>query len=257
MIDSRAVVSSHAEIHESAEIGPFAVIGPNVKIGKGTTVGASSVIDGHTNIGEDCKIFPFASVGTIPQDLKYHGEQTTLEIGDRTVVREYANLNIGTEGGGGVTRIGSDCLIMVYSHVAHDCIIGNHVILANAVTLAGHVVVDDWAIIGGITGVHQFARIGEHAFIGGASAVSLDVPPYMSAAGNRAKLFGLNLTGLKRRDFSPEALKSLRRAYKMIFQTKTTMKKALEEVRNSPEYGIAEVKKLVEFISESERGVVR
>jgi len=257
MIDSRAVVSSDAEIHESAEIGPFAVIGPNVKIGKGTTVGASSVIDGHTVIGEDCKIFPFASVGTIPQDLKYHGEQTTLEIGDRTVVREYANLNIGTEGGGGVTRIGSDCLIMVYSHVAHDCIIGNHVILANAVTLAGHVVVDDWAIIGGITGVHQFARIGEHAFIGGASAVSLDVPPYMSAAGNRAKLFGLNLTGLKRRDFSPEALKALRRAYKMLFQTKATMKQALEEVRNSPEYGFSEVKKLVEFIAESERGVVR
>jgi len=257
MIDSRAVVSSDAEIHESAEIGPFAVIGAHVKIGKGTIVGASSVIDGHTIIGEDCKIFPFASVGTIPQDLKYHGEQTTLEIGDRTVVREYANLNIGTEGGGGVTRIGSDCLIMVYSHVAHDCIIGNHVILANAVTLAGHVVVDDWAIVGGITGVHQFARIGEHAFIGGASAVSLDVPPYMSAAGNRAKLFGLNLTGLKRRDFSPEALKALRRAYKMIFQTKATMKRALEEVRNSPEYGFAEVKKLVDFIAESERGVVR
>lgn len=257
MIDSRAIVSPEAEIHESAEVAPFAIIGPNVKIGRGTKIGASCVVEGCTTIGEDCQIFPFASVGTIPQDLKYHGEQTTLEIGDRTVVREYANLNIGTEGGGGATKIGSDCLIMVYSHVAHDCIIGDHVILANAVTLAGHVTVDDWAIIGGLTGIHQFARIGEHSFIGGASAVSLDVPPYMSAAGNRAKLFGLNLTGLKRRDFSADALRGLRRAYKMIFQSNATMKQALDDVRNSPEFAFPEVKKLVDFIAGSERGVVR
>ncbi|GAB4250348.1 acyl-ACP--UDP-N-acetylglucosamine O-acyltransferase [Deferrisoma sp.] len=256
-IDPRAVVAEGAQIAEGVEIGPFAVIGPNVRIGRGTTVGAHAVVDGWTTIGEGCRVFPFASVGTVPQDLKYAGEEARLEIGDRTVIREFTTLNIGTAGGGGVTRIGSDCLLMAYSHVAHDCQLGDHVILANSVNLAGHVTVEDWAIIGGLSAVHQFVRIGAHAFIGGCSAVTLDVPPFVSAAGNRAKLFGLNLTGLKRRGFSDASLKALRRAYRTVFQSNLTLEKALAEIRSGDDFGVPEVRQFVEFLERSERGVTR
>ena len=203
MIDSRAVIDPGAELDSDVEVGPFAVIGPHVRVGRGSRIGPHAVLDGHTTLGEACQVFSHAAVGTIPQDLKYRGEPTVLEIGDRTVIREFVTLNTGTEGGGGVTRVGCDCLLMAYSHVAHDCLLGNHVIMANAATLAGHITVEDWVIVGGLTAVHQFVRVGEHAILGGCSAVVKDVPPYVSASGNRAKLYGLNLTGLKRRGLAP------------------------------------------------------
>jgi len=257
MIDPRAVIHEGAELAEGVQVGPFAVIGPHVRLGAGTTVGPHAMVDGHTRLGENCRIFPYASVGTIPQDLKYRGEPTTLEVGDRTVVREFATVNIGTQGGGGVTRVGSDCLLMAYSHVAHDCTLGNRVILANAATLAGHVTVQDNAGIGGLTAVHQFVRIGEHAYVGGCSAIVMDVPPYCTASGNRAKLYGFNLVGLKRRGFSDEVLKDLRRAYRIIFRSKETLAQTLNAVRGGPEYDRPEVRKFVDFVASSERGVTR
>ncbi len=256
-IDPRAVVHEGASLAEGVEVGPFAVIGPNVTVGEGTSIGSHCVVDGHTTLGRGCRVFPYASVGTIPQDLKYAGEESRLEVGDRTVIREFTTVNIGTEGGGGVTRVGADCLLMAYSHVAHDCQLGDHVILANAVNLAGHVVVGEWAVIGGLSAVHQFVRIGAHAFVGGCSAVTLDVPPYVSAAGNRAKLYGLNLTGLRRRGFGDDTLKALRRAYRALFQSKSTLAEAIETVRGDEVYRVPEVQRFVEFIAESERGVTR
>jgi UDP-N-acetylglucosamine acyltransferase len=257
MIDPRAAIHEGAKFDEEVEIGPFAVIGPHVRLGKGTTVDAHAVLEGRTTIGEYCKIFPFAAVGTIPQDLKYRGEPSRLEVGNRTIVREYATVNIGTDGGDGVTRVGSDCLLMAYTHVAHDCQLGDHVILVNAATLGGHVAIEDWAAVGGLSAVHQFVCIGEHAFVGGCSAVVMDVPPYVSASGNRAKLFGLNLTGLKRRGFDSEVLAALRRAYRTLFQTNDTMSRSLDIVRESPDYAVREVRRFVEFIARSERGVTR
>lgn len=257
MIDPRAVVHPGAELGEGVEVGPFAVVGPHVRLGRGTSVGSHALVDGHTTLGEGCRVFPFASVGTIPQDLKYRGEPTLLQVGDRVVIREFTTLNVGTVGGGGLTKVGSDCLLMAYTHVAHDCLLGDHVILANAATLAGHVTVEDWAIIGGLSAVHQFVRIGAHAIVGGCSAVTMDVPPFVSASGNRAKLFGLNLTGLKRRGFTAEALKGLKGAYRTIFQTRDTLAVALEAVRQGDDYAWPEVKQFTEFIASSERGVTR
>lgn len=257
MIDSRAVVHPGAELDEGVDIGPFAVVGANVKVGKGATIGAHAVVEGWTTVGALCRIFPFAAVGSIPQDLKYRGEETRLEIGDRTIIREYATLHLGTTGGGGLTRVGSDCLLMAYTHVAHDCLLGHRVILANGATLAGHVIVEDWASIGGLTAVHQFVRIGEHAYVGGCSAVVMDVPPYCTASGNRARLYGFNLVGLKRRGFGEDTLKELRRTYRAIFRSKETLTQALEIVRGSPEYERPEVRTFVEFIARSERGVTR
>ncbi len=246
-----------AELAEGVTVGPFAIVGPHVRLGLGTSVGSHAVVDGHTTLGEGCQVFPYASVGSIPQDLKYRGEPTRLEVGDRTIIREFTTLNLGTVGGGGLTRVGKDCLLMAYTHVAHDCLLGDRVILANAATLAGHVIVEDWAIIGGLSAVHQFVRIGAHAIVGGCSAVTMDVPPFVSASGNRAKLYGLNLTGLKRRGFTAEALKGLKAAYRALFQTRDTLGVALEAVRHSPEYALAEVKQFAEFIAGSARGVTR
>ena len=257
MIDPRAVIHPGAELGEGVEVGPFSIVGPHVRVGAGTTIGAHAVVDGWTTLGQGCRIFPFASVGGVPQDLKYRGEETHLEVGDRTIVREYATVNLGTVGGGGLTRVGSDCLLMAYTHVAHDCLLGNRVILANCATLAGHVTVGDWAAIGGLSAVHQFVRIGEHAYVGGCSAITMDVPPYCTASGNRAKLYGFNLVGLKRRGFTEEALKELRRAYRIIFRSKETLAQALDTVRGSPEYDRPEVRAFVEFIAASERGVTR
>jgi len=256
-IDPRAVVHEGAEVGPGVEIGPFAVVGPHVRLGRGVTVGANALVEGRTTVGEGCRIFPFAAVGTVPQDLKYQGEPTLLEIGRRTVIREFATVNLGTEGGGGITRVGADCLLMAYSHVAHDCRLGSHVILANAATLAGHVDVEDWATVGGLTAVHQFVRVGAHAFVGGCSAVVMDVPPFVSASGNRAKLYGLNVTGLRRRGFDEETISDLRRAYRDVFQSGDVLAQALERVRGSPGYGRSEVRCFVEFIAASERGVTR
>lgn len=257
MIDPRAAIDPRAELAEGVEVGPFAVVGPNVRAGRGTTIAAHATVDGHTTLGEGCRVFPYASVGTIPQDLKYRGEPSRLEVGDRTVIREFATVNIGTEGGGGVTRVGSDCLLMAYTHVAHDCLLGDKVILVNAATLGGHVVIEDWGFVGGLTAVHQFVRIGQHAFIGGCSAVPMDVPPYVSASGNRARLVGLNLTGLKRRGFTTEALSALRKAYRAVFQSKATLAAALEGLRESADFAFPEVQRFVDFLAHSERGVTR
>jgi UDP-N-acetylglucosamine acyltransferase len=256
-IDPRAVVHEGAEVGAGVEIGPFAVVGPHVRLGRGVTVGANALVEGRTTVGQGCRIFPFAAVGTVPQDLKYQGEPTLLEIGPRTVIREFATVNLGTEGGGGITRVGADCLLMAYSHVAHDCRLGSHVILANAATLAGHVDVEEWATVGGLTAVHQFVRVGAHAFVGGCSAVVMDVPPFVSASGNRAKLYGLNVTGLRRRGFDEETISDLRRAYRDVFQSGDVLGQALERVRGSPGYGRSEVRCFVEFIAASERGVTR
>lgn len=257
MIDSRAVIHEGARLGEGVEIAPFAVIGPNVTLGDGVQVGSHAVVDGWTTVGAGCRIFPHAVVGMIPQDLKYNGERTTLDIGERTMIREFATVNLGTAGGGGATKVGCDCLLMAYSHVAHDCIVGNHVILANAATLAGHIFVEDWVIVGGLTAIHQFVRIGEHAMLGGCSAITMDVPPYVTASGNRAALYGLNLVGLKRRNFSDEAVKGLKKAYKDLFQSSDTLAAALEKLRATEDYAVPEVKRFVDFVASSERGVTR
>ncbi len=256
MIHATAIVHPGARIAPGVEIGPYAVIGEHVSLGEGTTVGPHAVIEGWTEIGRDNRIFQFASVGAAPQDLKFHGEKSFLRIGDRNMVREFVTLHRGTESGGGETVIGNDNLFMAYSHVAHDCIVGNRVILANGATLAGHVQVDDFAILGGLSAVHQFTRVGAHVMVSGGSMVAQDIPPYTIAQGDRAKTVGLNLVGLKRRGFSEEVLRALKQAYKIIFRSGLRQEEALqkiaEEVTHGPELAV-----FVDFIRNSQRGVAR
>lgn len=251
-----AVVHPAAVLGEGVVIGPFSVVDERVTIGAGTRVGAHCVIEGLTTIGSECEIFTGAVIGSIPQDLKYRGEKSLLTIGDRNKIREYVTINPGTEGGGGKTAIGSDCLFMAYSHVAHDCIIGNHVIMANSAALAGHIIVEDRAIIGGLVGVHQFVRVGTLAFVGGCSRVAQDVPPYSTCVGYPAKVFGLNNEGLKRVGISNEAKRALHHVFKILFQSKLSMSHALEQASRETD-SHAEVKHLVEFIRQSKRGVCR
>lgn len=229
-IHRTAVVDDGAILADTATIGPFCTVGPHVRLEDGVTLVSHAVVDGNTTIGPHSKVFPFASVGSLPQDLKYRGEESRLVIGSHTVVRENVTINPGTEGGGMVTRIGDHCLIMVGAHVAHDCQIGDHVILVNCATLAGHVIVEDWAIIGGLSAAHQFTRIGRHAMVGGMSGVEADVIPFGSVAGNRAKLQGLNIVGLKRRSFTRETIHALRNAYRLLFAREGTMAERLEDV---------------------------
>jgi UDP-N-acetylglucosamine acyltransferase len=256
MIHPTAIVHSAARIDEGVSIGPYAVIGEHVSIAAGTTVGPHSVIEGWTEIGRDNRIFQFASVGADPQDLKFHGEQSFLRIGDRNTVREFVTLHRGTEDGGGETVIGDDNLFMAYSHVAHDCRVGNRVILANAATLAGHVVVDDHAILGGLSGVHQFTRIGSHAMVSGGSVVVQDIAPFIIAQGDRAKPSGLNLVGLKRRGFSDSTLRDLKTAYKIVFRSGLRLEEALEKVAAELDES-PELKTFTEFIGNSRRGIAR
>jgi UDP-N-acetylglucosamine acyltransferase len=256
MIHPTAIVHSAARIDEGVSIGPYAVIGEHVSIAAGTTVGPHSVIEGWTEIGRDNRIFQFASVGADPQDLKFHGEQSFLRLGDRNTVREFVTLHRGTEDGGGETVIGDDNLFMAYSHVAHDCRVGNRVILANAATLAGHVVVDDHAILGGLSGVHQFTRIGSHAMISGGSVVVQDIVPFIIAQGDRAKPAGLNLVGLKRRGFSDSTLHDLKTAYKLVFRSGLRLEEALAKVAAELDE-TPELKTFTEFISNSHRGIAR
>lgn len=228
-IHPTALVAPGARLGADVKIGPFCIVGENVTLGDRVELLSHAVVEGHTTIGPDSRIFPFASVGHEPQDRKFEGEDSRLEIGARCVIRESATLNPGTRGGGMVTRIGDDCLIMANAHVAHDCIIGNNVILANYVGIAGHCVVGDNVIFGGIVVVHQFTRIGEHAFIGAQSMVDGDVIPYGMALGNRAALAGLNLVGLKRRGFGREAINRLRAAYRQIFSNEGTLRERVED----------------------------
>ena len=229
-IHPTAQVDPNAEIADGVVIGPFCVVGKDVKIETGVRLVSHVAVAGYTKIGEGTQIYPFASIGHPPQDLKYRGEPSRLEIGRNNIVREHVTMNPGTEGGGMLTRIGDSCLFMMSSHVAHDCDIGDNVILVNNATLGGHVEIGDWAIVGGLSAVHQFVRIGRHVMIGGCSAVESDVIPYGSAVGNRAHLSGLNLVGLKRRDFSRDTIHDLRRAYRLIFAQEGEMAERLTDV---------------------------
>ena len=255
-IHPSAVIASGAELDHGVRVGPYAVIGPQVRIGRDSSIGPHSVIEGRTTIGCENQIFQFASVGAIPQDKKYQGEDSRLTIGDRNTIREFATLNTGTTGGGLVTRIGNDNLFMVYSHVGHDCQIGNNVILANCATLAGHVLLEDYVGVGGLAAIHQFSRVGESAYLGGGAMVSLDVPPYCVAQGDRARLFGLNLIGLKRRGFSEEQLNALKKAYRTLFADGLTLKEAVDRTRQE-QASSPEVVHLTDFIASSQRGICR
>jgi UDP-N-acetylglucosamine acyltransferase len=251
-----AVVHPDARLHETVEVGPYSIIGGKVTIGAGTKVGAHVVIDGRTTLGERNRISPFASVGGVPQDLKYAGEDTQLIIGDGNMIRESTTLNIGTVGGGGVTRVGHNNIFMASSHVAHDCVVGNGCVVANSVALAGHVVVEDFVILGGLSAVHQFTRLGKHALISGGAMVTMDVPPYCTAQGDRAELSGLNLIGLQRHGFSEEQVGRIKEAYKILFRSKLGLAEAVARL-TSEMGGQAEIDYLVNFIGQSKRGLTR
>jgi len=255
-IDPRAVVHPGAQLDSGVEIGPFSVIGPHVKIGAGTVVRSHAVIEGRTTIGSGNRIFQFASVGTIPQDLKYNDEESELHIGDENQIRECSTIHIGTRGGGMVTHIGNRNIFMAYSHVAHDCQIRDDVVMANAATLAGHVTVEDGAIIGGLAGVHQFCRIGPLVMVASCSMVVKDVPPFTNVQGDRARLIGLNVEGMKRKGFSEETIASLKKAYRIFFRTSGTLDDAIVRARSEID-SCPEVETFLKFIKGSERGVTR
>lgn len=254
MIDKTAIIDPSAKIAKNVHIGPYAVIGPNVEIGEGTWIGPHVVINGPTKIGRDNKIYQFSSIGEDPQDLKFKGETTYLEIGDRNVIREFCTLNRGTAQDHSMTRIGNDNLFMAYVHIAHDCVIGNHTIFSNNASLAGHVTVEDHVIFGGFSGVFQFCRIGAHSFISTNAVVIKDVPPYVKVSGYYAKPYGLNTVGLQRRGFSSETMLQLRRAYKIIYRNGLTVANAIEELRKM---NVPEVEPLIHFIENSSSGIVR
>ena len=256
MIHPQAIVDPSARIADDASIGPFCVIGADVEIGSGTRVASHVVINGPTKIGCDNEIFQFASIGEKPQDLKFHDEPTELIVGDRNRIREYVTLHRGTPGGGNVTRVGNDNLLMANVHVAHDCILGDHIILANATALAGHVVVEDHVILGGYTTVHQFTRIGAHAFTGFSTAIDRDVLPFFTVAGNRARAIGINKEGLKRRNFSPETIRALQDAFKLLIKSTCSHKVALEKVEELAKKD-ENVRKMLDFLDASERGWIR
>jgi UDP-N-acetylglucosamine acyltransferase len=253
-IHATAIVDRKAEIDDDVQVGPYCVVGEGVKIGRGSRLKSHVVVEGRTTLGEGNTIFPFASVGSAPQDLKYKGEPSELIIGDRNTIREYVSLNPGTTGGGMMTRVGDDNLLMMYCHIAHDCILGN--VIANGATLGGHVVIQDQVIVGGLVGIHQFVQIGSGAILGAGSMVSKDVPPFCNATGDRARLRGLNLEGLRRRGFDRAKLDTLKKAYRIIFQSKKKTSEALEKVRAEIPPS-AEIELLVTFIEGSQRGICR
>ncbi len=251
-----AIVHPKATLADGVSIGPYSVIEEHVVIGPGTRIGAHCVIEGRTTIGAECEVFTGAVIGSIPQDLKYEGEESVLLVGDRNKIREYVTVNLGTAAGGGKTVIGSDCLLMAYAHVAHDCLIGSQVIIANSAGLAGHIVVEDRAVIGGLVGIHQFVRIGALSMVGGCSRVVQDIPPYSTCVGYPTTLYGLNVEGLRRAGVSEEAKQHLHRAFRTLFQSKLSMSHAVEEVAKESET-CPEVQRLLAFIRESKRGVCR
>jgi UDP-N-acetylglucosamine acyltransferase len=251
-IHNTAVVDPGAELAADVAVGAYAVIGPRVVIGAGTRVGPHAVIHRDTVIGERCEIHQGASLGNDPQDLKYNGEHSELQIGARTVIREFCTINRGTSARGR-TVLGSECLLMAYSHVAHDCLIGDHVVIANAVNMGGHVEIGDWVVVGGMTAIHQFARIGAHAFVGGTSAVRKDVPPFVKASGNPLKLYGLNSVGLQRRGFSEEVRRALKRAYRIVFSSDLNVGEAVLRARVELE-ARPEVEQFLTFIEARGRG---
>lgn len=255
-IHPSAVVSSHAELAHGVKIGPYSIIGDHVTIGGDTVISPHVVIEGHTNIGERNRIYPFVSIGLPPQDVGFRGEETRVEIGNDNIIREYASINRSTTKQDRVTVIGNDNYIMAYSHIAHDCVLGDKIIMSNVATLGGHTTIGDYATLGGIVAVHQFVRIGAYAFIGGKSAVSQDIPPFMMAAGPRAKLYGLNQKGLKRIGFSKEAIDGLKKAYKIIWRENRRFSEGISKVKKEIE-PFPELAMLLDFIAASKRGVAR
>lgn len=255
-IHPKAIVSPSAEIGEGSTIGPHAVIGERVSLGPGTLVMANAVLEGPMTAGRGCRFFPFASVGTVPQDMKYKGEETELVMGKENTVREFVTVNRGTAGGGGVTRIGDGNLLMAYSHVAHDCQVGSRTVFANAATLAGHVTVEDDATIGAFSGVHQYCRVGRHGFVGGYSVITQDALPFIKSVGNRASSYGVNTIGLQRKGFSPEAVEALRKAYRLLKNSGLNTSQALERIEAEIR-GSEEVNYLVSFIRSAQRGFVK
>ncbi|MBI2174342.1 MAG: acyl-ACP--UDP-N-acetylglucosamine O-acyltransferase [Candidatus Omnitrophica bacterium] len=255
-IHPTAIIHSKASLGVGVSVGPYTVIDAGVSIGDRTQIGAHCVIEGNTTIGQECEIFTGAVIGSIPQDRKYRGEESLLQIGDRNKIREYVTINPGTIGGGGKTVIGSDCLIMAYAHVAHDCLIGNQVTIANSAALAGHIEVEEHAIIGGLVGIHQFVRVGTLAFIGGCSRVVQDIPPYSTCVGYPARVFGLNSEGLRRAGISDDIKHRLHHAFRILFHSQLSMSHALEQASQGSDH-YAELTHLLEFIRRSKRGVCR
>ena len=259
-IHPTALVDAKARVEGTVSIGPYTVIGPDVTIGAGTTVGSHCVIEGHTTIGRDNRIFQFASLGAIPQDKKYAGEPCQLVIGDRNTIREFVTFNIGSPGGGGVTRIGDDCWIMAYTHIAHDCVVGSNTTLANNATLAGHVELGDWVTIGGLTGIHQFVKVGAHAMVGFASAVTQDIPPFMLVDGNPLAVRGINAIGLRRRDFSTERIAAIRQMHKLLYREGRTLEAARAAIAalplSTPE-AASDAALMGDFLAGATRGIAR
>jgi UDP-N-acetylglucosamine acyltransferase len=256
MIHPTAIVHRSARLASDVEVGAYSVIGEHVEVGEGSTIGSHVVLDGHTRIGRRNTIWHFVSIGAPPQDKKYKGEPTGVEIGDRNTFREFCTINRGTTQDAGVTRIGNDNWIMAYVHFAHDCQIGNNAIFANLAQIAGHVSVGDWAILGGNTQAHQFVQIGAHSFTGMGTYLAQDLPPYVTAAGNMARPFGINKEGLKRRGFSPEAIAGLKRAYKTLYRKGLSLEEALGELK-AQAAACREVQPLLDFIARSKRGIIR
>ncbi len=256
MIHETAIVDSKSKIDSNVEIGPYSIIEENVSIGSGTIIGSHVVIKPYVNIEPDCEIFQYAAIGAPPQSLKFKGEKSDIRIRRGTIVREFVTIHRGTEFGGGLTEIGEDNFLMAYTHIAHDCITGRKVVMSNNTTLGGHITIGDYATIGGLVAIHQFVRIGNYAFVGGKSAVVKDIPPYVIAAGDRAKLHGLNSVGLKRHGFSEETLSSLKKTYRIFFRIGLTLNEAIERVKAEVEQ-IPEVVHLIDFIKSSQRGITR
>jgi len=259
-IHPSAIIHEGAQVHPSVTVGAYSIIGPHVAIGAGTQIGPHCVIEGHTTIGADNHIFQFASLGAQPQDKKYAGEPTQLVIGDRNTIREFCTFNTGTAQDHGVTRIGNDNWIMAYVHIAHDCVVGSNTILANNATLAGHVHLGDWVILGGLTGVHQFVKIGAHAMAGFASRVAQDVPPFMMIEGNPLAVRGFNIEGLRRRGFTPERLKAVKQMHKLLYRQGLTLEVAQQGIAalvdEIPE-AAQDIALMQDFLASSTRGIAR
>ncbi len=259
-IHPTALVSSQAQLADDVSVGAYTLIGPDVSIGAGSRIGPHCVIEGHTRIGRDNQIFQFSSIGASPQDMKYAGEPTELIIGDRNTIREFCTFNTGTVQDGGATRIGNDNWIMAYVHIAHDCQLGDHIILANNATLAGHVHLADWVFIGGLTGIHQFVKIGAHAMAGFASAVTQDVPPFMTVDGNPLAVHGFNVVGLRRRGFTAERIAVVKQMHKLLYRQSKTLAQATQEIAalatSSPE-SREDVELMTAFLAQATRGIAR
>jgi UDP-N-acetylglucosamine acyltransferase len=255
-IHPTAVIHPEAELEDGVRVGPYSVVGAGVRIGQGSELASHVVIEGPTFVGKDCRFFPFASIGQVPQDLKFHGERSELVIGDNNVFREFVTFHRGTEGGGKRTITGNDNFFMAYTHVAHDCRIGNSVIMANGATLAGHVTVGDHSIVGAFSGIHQYCRVGKYGFIGGYSVITKDVLPYSRTVGNRAHCYGMNTLGLRRKGFDNEKLGVIKHAFRLLLQSKLNTRQALEAMAKEIP-STDEIRYLIDFIKTSSRGIIK